>query len=180
MEVTELALPGVYLIKPNLFTDNRGYFFEPYNQQRFIAAGLQAQFVQDNQSMSHMHAVRGLHFQYPPFEQGKLVSVITGAVLDIIVDIRKNSPFYGKSLALEINATNKWSIWIPPGFAHGFSTLEDNTIFQYKCTNYYNKNAEGGILWNDPDLQIDWKIDQPIVSPKDAALPAFTKLNSPF
>ncbi|MDL5047857.1 dTDP-4-dehydrorhamnose 3,5-epimerase [Oscillatoria amoena NRMC-F 0135] len=143
-------------------------------------AGIPDVFVQDNQSLSQKGALRGLHFQAPPFAQGKLVRVIKGAVYDVIVDIRKNSSTYGQHYGIELTEENFTMFWVPPGFAHGFVTLKDNTIFTYKCTNVYNKASEGGLLWSDPALGIDWNIETPIVSDKDKVLPNFENLVSPF
>lgn len=178
--VEKTVIEGPLILKPKVFYDARGYFFEPFNKQRFVEAGINQDFVQDNQSLSQKGAVRGLHFQAPPFDQGKLVRVVSGAVLDVIVDIRKDSPTYGKHVAIELTADNFIQFWVPPGFAHGFSTLEDNTVFQYKCTNYYNKDSEGGIRWNDPFLQIEWGVSEAIVSEKDSVLPMFKDFISPF
>ncbi len=180
MEVTTTPIEGLLVIKPKVFYDARGYFFEPFNKLRYQEVGIEAEFVQDNQSLSQLGAVRGLHFQAPPFEQGKLVRVVKGAVLDVVVDIRKDSPTYGKQYAVELTEENMLQFWIPPGFAHGFATLKDNTIFEYKCTNYYNKSSEGGILWNDSTLNIEWGVQDPIVSDKDQILPEFTSFQSPF
>lgn len=180
MEVTTTPIEGLLVIKPKVFYDARGYFFEPFNKLRYQELGIQAEFVQDNQSLSQLGAVRGLHFQAPPFEQGKLVRVVKGSVLDVVVDIRKHSPTYGKHYAVELTEENMLQFWIPPGFAHGFATLKDNTIFEYKCTNYYNKSSEGGILWNDSTLAIQWGVQEPIVSDKDQTLPEFTSFQSPF
>lgn len=143
-------------------------------------AGIINEFVQDNQSLSQKNAVRGLHFQAPPHGQGKLVRVIRGAVYDVIVDIRRNSPTYGQHFGIELNEENFTMLWIPEGFAHGFSTLKDQTIFSYKCTSVYHKSSEGGILWNDPDLAIDWKIENPLLSEKDLALPVLKNFTTPF
>jgi dTDP-4-dehydrorhamnose 3,5-epimerase len=137
-------------------------------------------FVQDNQSLSQKGVLRGLHFQNPPHAQGKLVRVITGAVFDVAVDIRKNSPTYGKWFGLELTEKNKWMMYIPGGFAHGFATLQDNTIFSYKCTNFYDKASEDCILWNDPDLAIDWKIENPLLSEKDMQGRSFRDFRSQF
>src|SRR6201998_4450524 len=172
-------IEGLLVIKPKVFEDDRGYFFESYNEQVLEKAGLHAKFVQDNQSMSQKNVLRGLHFQAPPFAQGKLVRVIKGAALDVVVDIRKNSPTYGKSFSIELNEQNKTMLWVPEGFAHGFCTLVNDTIFYYKCTNYYNKESEGSVLWSDTDLAIDWKISDPILSEKDRAGVAFKKFVSP-
>lgn len=180
MERIETPIAGLMIIKPKVFYDERGYFYETYNKLRFIEAGISSEFIQDNQSLSQIGALRGLHFQAPPFEQGKLVRVVKGAVLDVVVDIRKTSPTYGKYFSVELNEENMLQFWIPPGFAHGFATLRDNTIFEYKCTNVYNKPSEGGILWNDQDINIDWGIENPIVSAKDQELPAFATFNTPF
>ncbi|MEI6021252.1 MAG: dTDP-4-dehydrorhamnose 3,5-epimerase, partial [Bacteroidota bacterium] len=152
---------------PKVFADARGYFFESYNDMAFKAAGLNLNFAQDNQSLSQKGVLRGLHFQNQPHAQGKLVRVITGAVLDVAVDIRKNSPTYGKWFSLELTEENKAMMYIPEGFAHGFATLRNNTVFSYKCTNVYNKASEDCIVWNDADLAIDWKIEAPLLSDKD-------------
>lgn len=167
MEIIETKLKGVVVIKPKVFEDARGYFFESYNAQVFKEAGLTMNFVQDNQSLSQKGVLRGLHFQNQPFAQGKLVRVISGAVYDVAVDIRKNSATYGQWFGQELNAQNKWMMYIPEGFAHGFATLENNTVFSYKCTNVYNKASEDCLLWNDLDLSINWQIDNPLLSDKD-------------
>lgn len=180
MEVKEINIQGPLVLQPRVFYDERGYFFESYNKELFEKLGIQPAFLQDNQSLSQQGAVRGLHFQAPPFAQGKLVRVVQGAVYDVIVDIRRESPTYGQHFGIELTAENFSMLWIPPGFAHGFSTLRDQTIFQYKCTNVYNKESEGGVLWNDPVLGIDWKIEEPILSPKDLVLPILANFDSPF
>jgi dTDP-4-dehydrorhamnose 3,5-epimerase len=167
MEIIETNLKGVMVIKPRVFEDARGYFFESYNQQVFANSGLNLHFLQDNQSLSQKGVLRGLHFQNQPYAQGKLVRVITGAVYDVAVDIRKNSATYGQWFGLELTARNKWMMYIPEGFAHGFATLEDETIFSYKCTNVYNKAAEDCLLWDDPDIGIEWPLDNPLLSEKD-------------
>jgi dTDP-4-dehydrorhamnose 3,5-epimerase len=167
MEIIETKLKGVVVIKPKVFEDARGYFFESYNQNAFKKAGLDLNFVQDNQSLSQKGVLRGLHFQNDPYAQGKLVRVITGAVFDVAVDIRRSSPTYGQWFGQELTEKNKWMMYIPPGFAHGFLTLEDNTVFSYKCTNFYNKESEDCLLWNDPDIGINWSIDKPLLSEKD-------------
>lgn len=180
MEFEELEPRGLVLIRPKVFTDERGYFFESYNEEKFRAAGIDAVFVQDNQSLSAKNILRGLHYQHPPYEQGKLVRVIRGSVLDIVVDIRRESPTYGKHAAVELSASNTFMLWIPPGFAHGFLSLEDETLFLYKCTNVYHKNSESGIIWNDAQLGINWHIKDPKVSEKDQELPAFSNIDSRF
>lgn len=180
MEIVKTNISDLYIVKPTVFEDNRGYFFESYNKEAFLRNGIDQNFVQDNESKSAKGVLRGLHFQSPPFDQGKLVRVMHGAVLDVAVDIRKNSPTYGHWASVELNHDNKWMYWVPPGFAHGFVTLEDNTVFFYKCTNVYNKESEGSIRWNDPDLNIDWKIENPTLSEKDKVSPLFKEFISPF
>ncbi len=180
MQVIPTEFEGLYIIQPKCFEDERGYFFESYNENEFKKAGLHLNFVQDNQSLSQKGVLRGLHFQNPPFAQGKLVRVIKGAVLDIVVDIRKKSPTFGKHFALELNEQNKTMLYIPEGFAHGFLTLQDNTIFFYKCTNFYNKASEDCILWNDPALNIDWGVSNPLVSEKDSLAKPLSEINILF
>ncbi|MBX7205185.1 MAG: dTDP-4-dehydrorhamnose 3,5-epimerase [Bacteroidia bacterium] len=180
MEVKTTPIQGLLIIQPKVFTDARGYFFESYSEKLFKQHGIDAHFVQDNQSLSQKGALRGLHFQAPPYEQGKLVRVIKGAVLDVVVDIRKNSPTYGEHFSLELSEKNFLMLWVPPGFAHGFATIENDTIFVYKCTNLYHKESEGGIKWNDPDLNINWGVSDPIVSDKDRELGLLKNLRSPF
>ncbi|MCK4639637.1 MAG: dTDP-4-dehydrorhamnose 3,5-epimerase [Bacteroidales bacterium] len=180
MEIIKTQIPGLLKIKPDVFEDERGYFFESYNREKFVQAGINYKFVQDNESKSQKAVLRGLHFQNPPHAQGKLVRVMKGAVLDVAVDIRKNSPTYGKWASIELSESNKMMYWIPPGFAHGFVTLENNTVFFYKCTNVYNKQSEGSIRWNDPDLNIDWKTKNPILSERDKITPFFKDFESKF
>ena len=180
MNIKKTELPGLLLIEPRVFGDERGYFFESCNLPLFKEAGIDVNFLQDNESMSAKGVLRGLHFQEPPFEQGKLVRVARGAVLDVSVDIRKDSPTFGKWLGYELSAQNKRMLWIPPGFAHGFLSLSDDTIFIYKCTNLYNRESENAILWNDPELNIDWGIKNPLVSDKDKSAPLFRDLVSLF
>lgn len=180
MEVIKTSIPDVLILKPKVFEDDRGYFFESYNKEKFLQHGLDKNFVQDNESKSVKNVVRGLHFQSPPFAQGKLVRVMKGAVLDVAVDLRRNSPTYGQWTSVELTEDNKWMYWVPPGFAHGFATLEDDTVFFYKCTNVYNKASEGSIRWNDPDLGVDWKLENPILSEKDQKAPLFRDFESPF
>ena len=179
-EYFDTPIAGLKLIKPAVFSDQRGYFTESYNQSDFSALGINDKFVQDNRSMSAKGAIRGMHFQKPPFAQAKLVLVISGSVLDVIIDIRKNSETYGKHYAVEISAENFLQLYIPEGFAHGFLTLADNTVFVYKCSNYYNKQSEDGLLWNDPTLAIPWGISEPLLSEKDNKLTSFDKFISPF
>ena len=180
MEIIKTSIPDVLIIKPQVFEDSRGYFFESYNKEKFLQHGLDQNFVQDNESKSVKNVVRGLHFQAPPFAQGKLVRVMKGAVLDVAVDIRKKSPTYGHWTSVVLTEENKWMYWVPPGFAHGFATLKDETVFFYKCTNVYNKESEGSIRWNDPDLNINWKLENPVLSEKDQSSPFFRDFVSPF
>lgn len=180
MELIKTSIDGLLIIKPDVFKDDRGYFFESYNKERFAKTGLNMDFIQDNESKSDKGVLRGLHFQKPPFAQGKLVRVIKGSVMDVAVDLRKDSPTYGKWESVVLTEDNKLQFWIPEGFAHGFVALEDNTIFNYKCTNVYNKESEGSILWNDPDININWNIDNPILSEKDKISPLFKNFESPF
>lgn len=171
MEIIETVLPGLLILQPDVYADERGYFMETFRSDFFKKIASDLTFVQDNESKSRANVLRGLHFQLPPFEQGKLVRVINGAVLDVAVDIRRNSATFGHWVALKITADNKKQMWIPPGFAHGFLTLEDNTIFAYKCTNYYDKNSERGIRWNDSRIGIEWDANDPILSAKDINAP---------
>lgn len=180
MRVELFEIPDLKLIHPAVFEDPRGYFFESYNFDRFSEAGIEDHFVQDNQSLSQTGVLRGLHFQVGEFAQSKLVRVIKGAVLDVAVDIRKGSPTYGKHLAVELNEKNKLMLYVPIGFAHGFLTLSDDTIFTYKCGSVYNKSSEMGIMWNDPELMIDWKVENPLLSEKDKVNLSFKEFNSPF
>jgi dTDP-4-dehydrorhamnose 3,5-epimerase len=180
MDVTTTNIEGLLIIKPRVFGDERGYFFESFREDIMKSNGVTSKFVQDNQSMSSKGILRGLHFQKDPFAQGKLVRVIKGSVLDVAVDIRKKSPTYGQHFLIELNEENKTMFYIPPGFAHGFLTLEDDTLFSYKCTNYYNKESEGAIRWNSKSLNVDWGIVNPILSSKDATAPTFDEFQSPF
>lgn len=173
MIFTRTELTDVIEINPTVYGDHRGYFFESYHRQLFKENGIIEEFVQDNQSFSHQGVLRGLHFQKPPYTQGKLVRVVNGSVMDIAVDLRVGSPSYGKHIKVVLSSEKQNMLWVPPGFAHGFLTLEDNTIFQYKCTQYYNKASEETLLWNDPELNIDWNVTEPNVSEKD-------KLGTPF
>lgn len=182
MKVTETSIKDLLIIEPQIFKDGRGYFFESYNKAKFASAGIDIDFVQDNQSFSQKGTLRGLHAQSAPHAQAKLVRVIQGRVMDVAVDIRKNSPTYGKYETIELSADNQLQFLVPQGFLHGFITLEDNTIFAYKVNNYYAKDCEVGVVWNDPALNIDWGMDKAdiILSPKDEVLPLFKDLVSPF
>jgi dTDP-4-dehydrorhamnose 3,5-epimerase len=180
MEIIKTAIENLLILKPKVFEDGRGYFYESWNREKFIQAGIRTEFVQDNQSLSQKGVLRGLHFQNPPYAQAKLVRVITGAVLDIAVDIRKASPTYGQYVAMELTEENKLMFLVPEGFAHGFLTLRDNTIFSYKCSAQYNKASEGCLLWNDKDLAIAWNTENPILSDKDLIGNTFRGFTSLF
>jgi dTDP-4-dehydrorhamnose 3,5-epimerase len=182
MKFTETRIKGLIIIEPQIFNDGRGYFFESYSKSKFAAAGINIDFVQDNQSFSHKGAVRGLHAQSAPHAQAKLVRVIQGRVLDVALDVRKDSPTYGQYETIELSAENQRQFLIPEGFVHGFATLEDNTIFTYKVNNYYSKECEVGVKWNDPTLAINWGIAEQdaLTSPKDDVLPNFADFVSPF
>ena len=177
----ETSLPGVWMIKPDVFGDDRGFFTELYNSQGFQDIGLgHLQFVQDNLSSSGKGIIRGLHFQGPPSAQGKLVTVLEGRVLDVAVDIRKNSPNYGDHVAIELDAAELTLLYIPVGFAHGFQVLSDRCLFSYKCTNLYDRSAEGGLQWDDPDLAIPWRDIPPVISEKDKNYGPFKAFETPF
>ena len=182
MEVIKTELEGVVILEPRLFKDDRGYFFESFSQREFDEKVRPVKFVQDNESKSVYGVLRGLHFQKPPFAQSKLVRVIQGAVLDVAVDIRVGSPTYGKHVAVELTAENHRQLFIPRGFAHGFSVLTDEVVFQYKCDNYYAPQSEGAVAWNDPALGIDWRIPEAsvILSEKDKHHPLLKDLPETF
>lgn len=181
MRTESTLISGLVVIHPEVFEDERGYFFESFNAKKLEKViGSEFHFIQDNQSLSSGNVLRGLHFQKPPFEQGKLVRVIKGSVLDVSVDIRKESATYGQHFKIVLNEDDKNMLWIPPGFAHGFLTLQDETIFYYKCTAPYARDAEDGIMWNDPALGIDWGVTEPTLSAKDLQQPSFADFNSPF
>lgn len=181
MQITQTPIKDLVIIEPNVFGDDRGYFFESFNEENFRQlVDDSVHFVQDNQSKSQKNVLRGLHFQNPPFAQGKLVRVVQGSVLDIALDIRKDSPTYGEHFSVVLSESNHKMLWIPPGFAHGFVSLEVDTVFSYKCTNYYNKESEGCILWNDPALNIDWTVSNPKLSEKDEVGENFTSFVSQF
>lgn len=173
MEIIKTSIDGVVIIQPRLFKDERGYFFESFSQREFDEKVRLVRFVQDNESKSSYGVLRGLHFQKPPFAQSKLVRVIKGAVLDVAVDIRKGSPTFGQHVAVELTEENHLQFFIPRGFAHGFSVLSDEVIFQYKCDNFYAPQNEGALAWDDPDLGIDWKIpaERVVLSEKDKMHP---------
>ena len=180
MKFVPTDLPDVVRIEPTIHGDERGFFMETWHAKRFTDAGIGVEFVQDNESMSQKNVLRGLHFQKPTYAQGKLVRVITGSVLDVAVDLRKESATYGHHFKHVLSAENKNQLYIPEGFAHGFLVLENNTIFSYKCTNYYHKESEDSILWDDPSLKINWGIKNPIISEKDKNAQLFANFKSPF
>lgn len=180
MIVTETNLAGCFIIEPAVFGDTRGSFFESFNMRRFEElTGVKSIFVQDNQSTSQRGVLRGLHFQTGAYAQAKLVRVIKGKVVDVVVDIRQDSNTYGEVLTIELSSENNKQLYIPRGFAHGFSVLEDDTIFAYKCDNYYNKESESGIIYNDADLNINWQLQENeiLLSDKDRELGSFKDLN---
>ena len=178
MNIIETALPGVLIIEPKVFGDARGYFFESWNRAAFEAAGITSDWVQDNESKSRFGVLRGLHYQAAPYTQAKIVRVIAGTVLDVAVDIRKGSPTYGKHVAVELSGDNKRQLYIPRGFAHGFAVLSKEALFAYKCDNVYMPPSERGIMFNDPALGIDWRIDMEhaVLSEKDKKHPLLAEI----
>ena len=182
MEVINTAIEGVVVIKPRIFEDARGYFFETYSKRDFEKQVREINFVQDNESKSSYGVLRGLHYQKWPFCQSKLVRVLRGSVLDVAVDIRKGSPTYGQSVSVELTGENRLQFFIPRGFAHGFVVLSEEAVFQYKCDDFYHPESEGGIAWNDPSLKIDWRLpaDQLLLSERDKHHPMLSEIDSPF
>ena len=182
MKVIKTKIDGLVIIEPKLFVDERGYFFESFNQRDFTSAVGNVTFVQDNESKSSYGVLRGLHFQLPPYSQSKLVRVIEGKVLDVAVDLRKSSPTYGQYVSVELTADNHRQLYIPKGFAHGFVVLSQQAVFQYKCDEFYHPEAEGAIAWNDPAINIDWQIpaEDIILSAKDKIHPMLHDITSPF
>ena len=180
MTIEKSPMGGLFVVVPQVFEDERGCFFESWNSEKFGRLGIDVNFVQDNQSLSQKGILRGLHFQRPPFAQGKLVRVIKGSVWDVVVDLRQHSPTCGKCYCIELNEANKKMLWIPEGFAHGFATLQDDTIFSYKCTEVYAPEYEKCIIWNDKTLNIDWKIANPILSEKDSKGDSFENFTHLF
>jgi len=180
MKVTKVDIEGLLILEPQVFKDDRGYFFESHNRKFYNEYLGDISFVQDNISRSMKDTIRGLHYQVGEFAQGKLCQVIKGRVLDVAVDIRFGSPTYGKYFEIELSEENHKQLWMPPGFAHGFSVLSEEAIFMYKCTNFYSKAHERAILFNDPDLGINWRIDKPIVSPKDLLAKRFKDIEEDF
>jgi dTDP-4-dehydrorhamnose 3,5-epimerase len=182
MPFVETGFPGLYIFEPIVFEDSRGFFYESFNEKIFVQQGITDHFVQDNQSKSTYGVIRGLHYQMTPYAQSKLVRALAGKILDVVVDMRKGSPTYGKVFSIELSASNKKQLYIPPGFAHGFSVLSETAEVLYKCNAFYNKESEGGIIYNDPFLAIDWKIpaEKAIVSDKDIKNPLFTECKNNF
>ncbi|MBQ3250238.1 MAG: dTDP-4-dehydrorhamnose 3,5-epimerase [Bacteroidales bacterium] len=179
MKIIETEIQGLFIIEPDVYGDSRGYFFESFNKRRFEEqTGINVDFVQDNESRSTYGVVRGLHFQRPPHAQAKLVRVVSGRVLDVAVDLREGSPTYGKHVAVELSGENHRQVFIPKGFAHGFSVLSEEAVFQYKCDDYYAPETEGAVAWDDPDIAIDWRIpaDDMILSEKDKKHPRLSEL----
>lgn len=179
MTFTPLAIPDVIRIEALALTDERGFFMETYKASVFRAHGITADFQQDNHSCSHRGVLRGLHYQLPPHDQGKLVRVVEGRIWDVAVDIRPQSPTFGKSVGIELSGTTPTLLWVPPGFAHGFVVLSEKAHFVYKCTAEYHRASERGIRWNDPALAIAWPLRDVIVSPKDADLPMLADADLP-
>ncbi len=182
MPFIKTDFPGLLVFEPNVFEDSRGYFFEAYNEKNFQQEGIDIRWVQDNQSSSTYGVIRGLHYQLDPYGQTKLVRVLRGKILDVVVDIRKDSPMYGKSYTKVLSAKNKRQLFIPKGFAHGFSVLSERAEVLYKCDGYYNKESEGGIIYNDAALEIDWRItdEEAVVSDKDKILPTLSECKNTF
>lgn len=180
VQIKKVNIDGLLLIEPTIFNDSRGYFYEFFSSDKYSAITEKYTFVQDNISKSKYGTIRGLHYQVGEFAQGKLISVLVGKVLDVAVDIRFGSPTFGKFYSVELSDENKHQFWIPPGFAHGFSVLSDEVIFSYKCTAPYNKKSERSIIYNDLDLNIDWKVKTPIVSDKDLISKKFSEIEKDF
>lgn len=179
MKIIETEIQGLFIIEPDVYGDSRGYFFESFSKKRFEEqTGINVDFVQDNESRSTYGVVRGLHFQRPPHAQAKLVRVVSGRVLDVAVDLREGSPTYGRHVAVELSGENHRQVFIPKGFAHGFSVLSEEAVFQYKCDDYYAPETEGAVAWDDPDIAIDWRIpaDKMILSEKDKKHPRLSEL----
>lgn len=180
MKIEKTDFEGLYVIEPDVFGDERGYFFELYNREKYLLKDTDLYFVQDNISKSKYGTIRGLHYQVEPYAQGKLCQVISGKVLDVAVDIRFGSPTFGKYFSVELSEENHKQVWIPPGFAHGFSVLSGEVIFHYKCTNYYSKTHERAILYNDSELNINWRVKDEIVSGKDLQAVKFSEIEKDF
>lgn len=182
MPFIQTGIPDLLLYEPKVFEDSRGYFFESYNENTFAAEGVYIKFVQDNQAKSSYGVIRGLHYQLDPYAQTKLIRVLSGSILDVVVDIRVGSPAYGKFYAVELSAENKKQLLVPQGFAHGYSVISETAEVLYKCDAFYHKESEGGLFYNDPQLNIDWKIpaDKAIISEKDKVQPGFDSFKNNF
>ena len=182
MPFTETDFPGLLIFEPRVFNDDRGYFFESYNENTFSAGGVTMKFVQDNQARSTYGVIRGLHFQLAPYAQTKLIRTLSGSILDVVVDLRQGSPMYGKVYSIELSAENKMQLLVPKGFAHGYSVLTETAEVLYKCDSFYNKESEGGLLYNDPALAIDWRIpaEKALVAEKDLLLKGIDNCISNF
>jgi dTDP-4-dehydrorhamnose 3,5-epimerase len=180
MNIQPSELSGVVLITPSVMRDDRGYFFEAYSKKRYEEICGPVEFVQDNVSESKRNTIRGLHYQVGEFAQGKLCKVLSGRVIDVAVDVRFGSPTFGRHVAVELSDENSAQLWIPPGFAHGFSVLSESAVFHYKCTSYYSREHERAIRFNDPVLGIQWNVAEPLVSPKDGAAPLFGEIGKDF
>lgn len=182
MPFEKTEFPGLVVYTPDVFEDNRGYFLESYNQSVFEKEGIHIKFVQDNQAGSSYGIIRGMHYQLNPRAQIKLIRVLSGKILDVVVDLRKNSPTYGKVYSIELSGINRKQLLVPKGFAHGYSVLSENAEVFYKCDDFYNKESEGGLMWNDPELGIDWQLpaDKVIVSEKDSNHPGFRNCKNNF
>jgi dTDP-4-dehydrorhamnose 3,5-epimerase len=176
MTFSQTTISGLFIIEPQVFSDVRGFFLESYNQKLFADNGIDVAFVQDNHSRSSKNVLRGLHFQRPPFAQDKLIRVVSGEVFDVAVDIRPGSPTFGKFESVVLSADNHKMFFIPVGFAHGFCVLSESADFLYKCSNFYSKESEGGVMWNDPDIAIPWPVETPFLSPKDQSWPLIKNL----
>lgn len=179
MQIDKTPIKDLLVITPQVYTDDRGYFMESYNHKKWNEF-LKTEFLQDNESLSQKGVLRGLHFQKPPFSQAKLVRVVKGSVLDVAVDLRKSSPTYGQHFKVLLSAENKKQFFVPKGFAHGFLCLEDDTLFSYKCSHYFHADSEGVIKWNDATIGIDWGVENPIISERDALAPSFNSFQTPF
>jgi dTDP-4-dehydrorhamnose 3,5-epimerase len=181
MKITLTEFRDLLILEPTVFRDSRGAFFESFNEAKFrVETGLNISFVQDNESTSSKNVIRGMHFQVPPKGQAKLVRVVKGAVLDVVIDLRKTEPTFGQHYKIELSAENKQQLFVPEGFAHGFLVLEEQTVFSYKCSNYYSKELESSLRWNDPSFSIDWPIENPILSDRDREGVLWTEFQSPF
>jgi dTDP-4-dehydrorhamnose 3,5-epimerase len=179
-EFIRQAIPDVILVKPRVFRDERGFFLETYRHNDFAEAGIAESFLQDNHSLSRRDVLRGLHYQTGPFAQGKLVRCVVGRIFDVAVDIRRGSPSYGKWVSFKLSDRNQYVLYVPPGFAHGFAVLSESAQVSYKCTCEYSPDHDRGIIWNDPDIGIDWPVISPVLSPKDAMHPALRDSDNPF